>query len=194
MNTLKNILLAIAVIGILAGIFFLGRWSKKLPEYTEHTDTVTVYDTHRYSLPTYYTEKPLFSYKRNDIPQYIFFEIRDTVVKDSIIYRPIAPTQRYYRDTEYEAWVSGFYPQLDSINIFSKTNNIYHTITAKEKVSPSHNVYAGASLMFDNKARFSIDAGYYYRWKCLQVGAGFRYEPIDRKAYGVVNAGVVFGW
>lgn len=52
----------------------------------------------------------------------------DTVQYDSVnIIVPI--TQKKYEDSTYTAWVSGFRPNLDSINIYRKT--VYKTITEK---------------------------------------------------------------
>lgn len=42
----------------------------------------------------------------------------DTVTDDTII---IPITQKHYVDTAYEAWVSGFQPQLDSLRIFRQS-------------------------------------------------------------------------
>lgn len=33
-------------------------------------------------------------------------------------------TQKYYHEPEYEAWISGFEPKIDSINVFSPTTVI----------------------------------------------------------------------
>ncbi len=50
----------------------------------------------------------------------------DTLVADSAtVIVPI--TQKIYRDTTYEAWVSGYLPSLDSIRIFQPVTTITHT-------------------------------------------------------------------
>lgn len=41
-------------------------------------------------------------------------------------------TQKHYRDSTYEAWVSGYEPALDSIRIFQPTATITNTITNTE--------------------------------------------------------------
>ncbi|MCI2121435.1 MAG: hypothetical protein LKK19_01875 [Bacteroidales bacterium] len=53
--------------------------------------------------------------------------------KDSLIYIhnmdtvgvPLERTQKYYKDSLYRAWISGVNPQLDSIDIASRTVNNY---------------------------------------------------------------------
>ena len=53
---------------------------------------------------------------------------KDTLVHDSVnVILPI--TQKRYEDSTYTAYVSGFSPNLDSINIYRKT--VYKTITEK---------------------------------------------------------------
>lgn len=68
---------------------------------------------------------PLLTLKLTDT-----IHIGDTVVKRE---------QTYYEDSLYRAWVSGYRPRLDSLQIFPRTvyqnvtNDIYHTITPKKK-------------------------------------------------------------
>ena len=63
-------------------------------------------------------------------------ETVDTIhIGDTVVGRE----QAYYEDSLYRAWVSGYRPRLDSLQIFPKTvyqnvtNDIYHTITPKKK-------------------------------------------------------------
>lgn len=67
------------------------------------------------------------------IPIFIKDVVVDTfLIKDSINNDYIIPKmQRYYKDSMYEAWVSGYRPNLDSLNIFRKTitNTITNTVT-----------------------------------------------------------------
>lgn len=191
---LQIALMIIGILALLVCVFFCGRWSKKTPEIKESVDTVVVYDTHRYYMPRERQEAPLLEWQRMSIPHVLFVHTTDTLTRDSVIYEPVRLTQKHYREEEYEAWVSGFYPQLDSINIFSKTNNIYHTITKTEKYIPQHNVYLNAKAMISGKMGFAIEGGYAYRWKCFEVGGGVRYEPLDKRVSGIVKAGVTFGW
>lgn len=66
----------------------------------------------------------------------LVFQLTDTIrIGDTVVYRE----QAYYEDSLYRAWVSGYRPRLDSLQIFPKTvfrtvtNDIYHTITPKKK-------------------------------------------------------------
>lgn len=70
-------------------------------------------------------------------PMAVFFRITaDTIhIGDTVVNRE----QAYYEDSLYRAWISGYRPRLDSLQVFPKTvyqtvtNDIYHTITVKDK-------------------------------------------------------------
>ncbi len=66
----------------------------------------------------------------------LVFRLTDTMrIGDTVVYRE----QAYYEDSLYRAWVSGYRPRLDSLQIFLRTvyqtvtNDIYHTIVPKKK-------------------------------------------------------------
>ena len=66
----------------------------------------------------------------------LIVRLTDTIhVGDTVVQRE----QAYYEDSLYRAWVSGYRPRLDSMQIFPRTvyqtvtNDIYHTITPKKK-------------------------------------------------------------
>lgn len=70
-------------------------------------------------------------------PVAVFFAFTsDTIhIGDTVVMRE----QAYYEDSLYRAWVSGYHPRLDSIEVFPKTvyqtvtNDIYHTIKPRKK-------------------------------------------------------------
>lgn len=70
-------------------------------------------------------------------PIVAFFRITsDTIhIGDTVVMRE----QAVYEDSLYRAWVSGYHPRLDSIEVYPKTvyqtvtNDIYHTIKPKKK-------------------------------------------------------------
>ncbi|WP_029328199.1 DUF6808 domain-containing protein [Bacteroides sp. 14(A)] len=66
----------------------------------------------------------------------VVFRLTDTMrIGDTVVHRE----QAYYEDSLYRAWVSGYRPRLDSLQIFPKTvyqtvtNDIYHTVKVKDK-------------------------------------------------------------
>ncbi len=57
----------------------------------------------------------------------------DTIYRDSIIYLP--KTQKhYFEKNKYEAWISGYNPVLDSINVFNRIEYKTITNTVKETI------------------------------------------------------------
>lgn len=91
----------------------------------------------------------------------LFIQLKDTMhIGDTVVGRE----QAYYEDSLYRAWVSGYHPRLDSLQIFPRTvcqnvtNDIYHTVTSKKK-------RWGLGL----QAGYSYPGGWY-------VGAGVSYN------------------
>jgi len=51
---------------------------------------------------------------------------------------PLAVTQKHYQGEDYQAWVSGYRPSLDSIEVYHKTKTITETITVTQKERTKH--------------------------------------------------------
>ena len=88
--------------------------------------------------------------------------LTDTIrIGDTVVQRE----QAYYKDSLYSAWVSGYRPRLDSIEIYPRmvthtiTNDIYHTIKVKDKRRWGLGLQAG----------YGYPGGFY-------VGAGVNYN------------------
>lgn len=101
--------------------FMVGRYTKKADvERICETDTFIRVDTIRDSIPY-----PIYETVIQTIPE--MFPIYITLEGDTIrepIYVPIPITQKEYLSDNYHAWVSGYKPSLDSIDIFQKTTYI----------------------------------------------------------------------
>lgn len=66
----------------------------------------------------------------------LLIRLKDTIhIGDTVVHRE----QAYYEDSLYRAWVSGYRPRLDSLQVFPRnvyqtvTNDIYHTIIPRKK-------------------------------------------------------------
>lgn len=55
----------------------------------------------------------------------------ENICDSSTVILPI--TQNHYADSTYEAWVSGYHPELDSIKLFNKTEFVTTTIKQRQK-------------------------------------------------------------
>jgi hypothetical protein len=125
----------IYVIGICAAIIFLiaaffrNSLIISVPRGTGVSDTVIVSDT-------LFIEKPApcdtiyLPSKIVKLPIYHTdtITISEVTIRDSVeVEIPIV--QREYKDSTFQAWVSGYEPSLDSIRIFEKKTTITNTIT-----------------------------------------------------------------
>lgn len=117
----------IVVLALCLFCFVAGRYTKKAErEPVCKTDTFIRVDTVRDSIP-YPVYETVIQTVPELFPVYITFE-GDTVREP--IFVPVPITQKEYLTNNYRAWVSGYNPSLDSIDVFQKT--IYIT----EKVKP----------------------------------------------------------
>ena len=83
-------------------------------------DTLILHDTIRDSIPY-----PVYETVIQTVPE--MFPIYITLEGDTVreqIFVPIRITQKEYLTDDYHAWVSGYNPSLDSIDIFRKTMSI----------------------------------------------------------------------
>ena len=135
------------LIGIVIGSLFFPR-RQNLEKITTITDTVsdTRYDTVRYGYPVAY-----------------FWNYRDTLfVHDTILIRE----EKVYRDSTYTAWVSGYQPKLDSIEVYPKTvtnyitNEVTKTVTKTKK--PKWVISVGGGIGYNGKIEpyVGLSAGY----------------------------------
>ena len=130
---------------------------QKRPKIVEKVDTlVTVrFDTIREKYPVYLTERVVDSVR---IPVYL----HDT----TFVEVPI--TQKYYHeDSLFDAWVSGFLPQLDSINVYQKTTTVEVTRYVQQPPPRwTFGVTAGPGILYDGKLHggVGIVAGLQYRF------------------------------
>ena len=93
-------------------------------EVVVRTDTLYVRDTIVENNPVYVT---------NTVIDTMLVAVRDTVTVRDTAYIVIEREQKHYRGDNYEAWVSGYRPRLDSIYVFPETRYITNEIQVKRK-------------------------------------------------------------
>lgn len=130
-NTLNylGILLVGIIIGIVCSIVVRSHLTNPIRKVITDTTTVIKYDTIRIAEPDSDVEIPLTIkvYPIAQVPTLL--AVVDTmkipyIVNGELI---IPLSQKYYRSPQYQAWVSGYNPKLDSIIVSSITYN--HAIT-----------------------------------------------------------------
>lgn len=178
----KRALIALAwfVIGGICG-FFMGKavYNQPIKESVVR-DTVRITDTipHYYPQPVdgtvvRYVTKFLPVVKTDTVTQYfgITEQLHDTVAVEVPI------ESKHYHADEYDAWVSGFEPSLDSIKVYREKEYITETIT---RMKPPNRLalyldagidytfndkqwypHAGGELVFNNHKRiqFAVEGG-----------------------------------
>lgn len=133
MNRVVRFLSGIGIAALVAVLFLL---SYKVGERRGKTEaqSLIIRDTTVLSrVDTISVPQPIFITKETIdtmlVPVYI--PMRDTV------FIPIPREQAYYKDETYEAWVSGYKPALDSINVYRRLETIT-IFTEKEVKVQSH--------------------------------------------------------
>jgi len=157
-----------AILGLFTGFFICkGIYDRPIEESVTR-DTVRSTDTihHYYPQPTerqvvrYVTR--LLPVARHDTVEH-FREVTQMMHDTVAVEVPIE--SRHYSSPEYDAWISGYEPSLDSIKVYREKEYITETIT---RMKPP------------NKITVGIQAGYGYGFKAKQlepyvgIGIGIR--------------------
>lgn len=197
--SIKKRLLYCLIAGIVLGnvVFWTNRCSKPVIEKVER-DTVVVYDTipHYYPVPKdsavvrYVTR--VLPVVRDGIAQYsnradtidhvidannMTDHFRDVtqMIHDTVAVE-IPITSKHYNAPEYDAWVSGFEPSLDSIKVYQRTEYITERVTINKPpnkleldalagidyniTSQQYRPYAGGELIYKpNRLQVGIRGG-----------------------------------
>ena len=120
-----------AVLGLLSG-FFTGKAIYDQPIHESITrDTVTRIDTvFQYYPKPVEVEKVRTEYKW--LTKVTTDTVTDyTVLHDSVLVE-VPIESKHYNAPEYDAWVSGYQPSLDSIRVYQKENYITERVTVSK--------------------------------------------------------------
>lgn len=167
--------IVIAVLLVALILSLINRKEVTVEKLTSDTVTIVKYDTIRHIKPVIVTEK---------IIDTIYVEVGT----DSVIKLPI--TQKYYSTDDYQAWVSGYKPNLDSIYTFNKvitktiTNTETKTIYAKNTdvflragcnyIGKQFAPFVGASLKLKNGILLGGNVGLYDKSAYYGVEVGLK--------------------
>lgn len=193
------IALAFFAIGALCG-FFLGK-SMYQPTYDEKfaTDTLIVHDTVPDINPTpkdsatiRYITRFLPVVKHDTVPQVELITLHDSVMVEVPI------TSKHYGSKDYDAWVSGYEPSLDSIKVYKETQYITNTITRTVKDKGKHfflDVGAGCEYQFNGKTAIPFaELGARLKFGKVGIGAygGYSHDIKENKASPIVKAKLTY--
>ena len=167
--------IVIAVLAVCLILSLTNRNEVVIETYTTDTITIVRTDTIRERIPHFISEMVLDT---------IFVE----KVPENVLKLPI--TQKYYNTDSYQAWVSGYKPNLDSINVFNKVveRTVNHTIDRvvypksidwylnagsmfiDKKAAP----YVGLNVKFKNDLVIGANAGVYEKKMFYGFNIGFK--------------------
>lgn len=77
-------------------------------------------------------EKPVAVYYRVVDTMRVPVRVRDTITVHDSVFVDLPREQAFYQDTTYRAWVSGYRPALDSIEVYQNTRIVTITETVTE--------------------------------------------------------------
>lgn len=102
--------------GIVAGWFVRkGVAERGVHETVVRLDTLVVRDTVRERYPVYI---------ERTVTDTMLVALTDTVTVSDTVFVSLPREQRMYADTNYVAWVSGYRPSLDSIEVYQATRYV----------------------------------------------------------------------
>lgn len=163
------------VVGAAAGML-LPRFCPFLRQQAEvviATDTLTVRDTIREIRPIYVGNT------RTDT---MLVAVRDTIRLRDTLFVTIDREQRHYRGDDYEAWVSGYRPALDSIHVFPETRYITtENIFVEPRKCSSLALEASASWCGTASLLLSLE--YTHEWRRWYAGASAGYDVVTGCPY-----------
>ena len=162
-------------------------------------DTIIVHDTVPDINPT-----PKDSATIRYITRYLPISKRDTVsqvelitLHDSVMVE-VPITSKHYGSKDYDAWVSGYEPSLDSIKVYKETQYITETITRTVKDKGKHfflDVGAGCEYQVNGKTAVPFaELGARLKFGKVGIGAygGYAHDIKENKASPIVKAKVTY--
>lgn len=187
MTTFRNILIGIGILatGGLAGwlIPLRSPFSPRMEDFSVTADTLYIRDTIRENKPVLRAE--------------IVIEGDEITVEDSLVIRRgdlivLPRMQRYYSSEEYEAWVSGYDPVLDSVNVFRNTAYITNTV---REVPKTNCIALESSASWCGRWGVSVTAEYTHEWRRLYLGGSAGYDFSAKSPYIGIKAGIpLYRW
>ena len=117
--------------------------------------------------------------------------VRDTLMLRDTLFVMVDREQRHYRGDDYEAWVSGYRPALDSIWVFPETRYI----TTETISGELRSIALESSASWCGTWSLTVSAEYEHSWRWCYVGTGVGYDVVTRSPYIAVRAGVpILSW
>ena len=88
--------------------------------------------------------------------------VHDTLCRTDTVEVSLPFVQREYRDSNYNAWVSGYEPALDSIKVYPQTITIHERVVTRER-NRRWGVYGGVGIGVSDRITPYVGVGVGYR-------------------------------
>ena len=155
------------IIGCVCG-FFMGKGMYDKPiEESVTRDTVTITDT----IPHYYPQPVEVEKLRTEYKWLTRVENTTDTLHDSVLVA-VPITSKHYGGDQYDAWVSGYEPSLDSIKVYQRTEYVTERVTLSKPPNKWElDIIGGIDYNF-NKKKYTPHAGgeLIYKPNRLQLG------------------------
>lgn len=162
------IFLAGIAIGALCGFFFGKAVYDTTDSIKVERDTIYVTDTVRYYVPTpVYEDKVRTEYKWLTRVDHVI-DTNKMVVHDSVLVE-VPITSKHYKAKEYDAWISGYEPSLDSIRVYQEKEYITEKITITKTKRKPWGIGFSAGYGYDIKTKTASPF----------IGVGISYDIIS---------------
>lgn len=180
--------IVVLIVGIVIGALCREHHFRNIVDNPQR-DTVFVHDTTEYTKEVLAESTKVVHQKDTE---YIYIEVRDTIVKEKKVYVPM-PMQHYRtRVKDAEIFHSGIESRIDSLNIFSTTANITQTYLPKEKKN-----YLALGIEASYIDRLYIPIYFQYSrmlHKNIEIYGKVMYD-LSTRLWGVgIGTNVQFGW
>ena len=180
-----------AIVGIIIGLCLVKCASKPVDNIKIERDTVVVVDTAYYDRPVpkdsvrlkYVTRwLPRDTSSRIDHFREFTQKVEHFADTSKMIAVEVPITSKHYQAAEYDAWVSGFEPSLDSINVYQRTEYITERVTVSKPPNKWELVLVGGINYNFNKKKYTPYAGgeLMYKPNRLQIGIRGDIEYTDK--------------
>lgn len=110
---MKNALTITLIIALILASYLLGRQTPTQVEIIKR-DTITITKTDTLRIVN-------IKEVEKRVIDTILVAVKDTIIVNDTTYIQLPIEQKAYQGENYKAWVSGYLPKLDSLNIYQKT-------------------------------------------------------------------------
>lgn len=176
--------LVIFLVGAVIGMWLCRQYHFRDATNEVQRDTVTVYDTARYSRLELVRNTYRLDIPKIDMPELVYIPSDSTAIiyRDSVRYVSLPRQYFYTRTADAEVYHSGIDSRIDALNVFHKTRTITKTVT--QTVTKRNSLSIGIETSYMNALSTPIYLEYE---RMLHKNLGFYVQvayDLPTKRYG----------